>query len=124
MATPNKIVNIEPIAIGTSAANLLNCALGSLTGPVGFSLTQPWLNIKHIRLNNKTGAAITVTLYKGATGASAAGTEFAFAAVSVPANQSLDYNSPGTPFYSTDFLTGIASATGVTMNVEAEVGFL
>lgn len=123
MATPNKLVNIEPIAIGTSVANLLNCALSSLAGPVGFSASQPWLNIKHIRLNNKTGAAITVTLYKGATGASAAGTEFAFAAVSIPANQSVDYNSPGTPFYSTDFLTGVASATGVTMNVEAELGF-
>lgn len=123
MATPNKILNIQPIAIPTAAANLLNCALGSLSGPVGFSLTQPWLNIKHIRLNNKTGAAITVTLYKGATGASAAGTEFAFAGVSIPANQSVDYFSPGTPFLSTDFLTGVASATGVTMNVEAEVGF-
>lgn len=124
MATPNKIVNIEPIAITAGVTNLLNCALSSLAGPVGFTPTQPWLNIKHIRLNNKTGAAITVTLYKGATGASAAGTEFAFAAVSVPANQSLDYNSPGTPFYSTDFLTGVATATGVTMNVEAEIGFL
>jgi hypothetical protein len=123
MATPNKIPNIQPIAIGTSVSNLLNCAVSSLTGPVGFTLTQPWLNIKHIRLNNKTGAAITVTLYKGASGASAAGTEFAFSAVSIPANSSLDYNSPGTPFYSTDFLTGVASATGVTMNVEAEVGF-
>lgn len=123
MATANKIPNIEPIAIPTSAGNLLNCALGSLSGPVGFSLTQPWLNIKHIRLNNRTNAAITVTLYKGASGASAANTEFGFAGVSIPANQSVDYFSPGTPFYSTDFLTGIASAVGVTMNVEAEVGF-
>ncbi len=124
MATPNKILNIEPIAIGTSVANLLNCLLSSLGGPTGFTPTQPWLNIKHIRLNNKTGAAINVTLYKGASGASAAGTEFAFANVQVPPNQSVDYNSPGTPFYSTDFLTGIATATGVTMNVEAEIGFL
>lgn len=123
MATPNKILNIQPIAVPTAAGNLLNCNISSLTGPVGFAATQPWLNIKHIRLNNKTAAAITVTLYKGATGGSAAGTEFAFSNVSIPAGQSIDYNSPGTPFYSTDFLTGIASATGVTMNVEAELGF-
>lgn len=123
MATPNKLLNIQPIAIPITAANLLNCALGSVAGPVGFAATQPRLNVKHISLNNKTGAAITVTLFKGASGASAAGTEFGFAARTVPANSEVDYFSPGTPFDSSDFLTGVASAVGVTMNVEAELGF-
>jgi hypothetical protein len=112
------------LPVAASAGNLLNSAVTSLTGPVGITLTQPVLTIKHIRANNKTGAAVTLTLYKGATGGSAAGTEFGFVAVSVPANSYLDYYSPGARFESTDFLTGIAgSVSAIVLDVEGEVGF-
>jgi hypothetical protein len=117
----NKILNIEPAAVPTSAGNLLNCAITSLAGPVGYTQTQPYIIVKHMRLTNRTGSAITVTLYKGATGGSAAGTEFGFAAVSVPANQSLDDYTQAR-FDSADFLTGVASGAGVTINIAGEIG--
>lgn len=117
----NKILNIEPQAVPTSAGNLLNCAVTALSGPVGFTMTQPYIIVKHIRLVNRTGAAITVTLYKGATGGSATGTELGFGAVSVPANQSVDDYSQ-IRLDSADFLTGVASASGVTINIAAEIG--
>lgn len=117
----NTILDIPPIAVPASIGNLLNSAITSLSGPVGYTQNQPYLIVKHIRLANRTGAAITVTLYKGATGGSTAGTEFGFAAVSVPANQSLDFYTQST-FKSTDFLTGVASGVGVTANIAAEIG--
>ncbi len=117
----NKILDIEPVAVPTSAGNLLNCAITSLSGPVGYTQTQPYIVIKHIRLTNRTGSAVIVTLYKGATGGSTAGTEFGFAAVSVPANQSLDYYTQAR-FEAADFLTGVASGAGVTANIAGEIG--
>lgn len=61
-------------------------------------------------VTNKTAGAVTFTMYLGATGANAAGTE-QFTAVSIPANTTVTF-----PFYgglkmvSTDFLVGGASA--------------
>ncbi len=117
----NKVLNIEPAGVPTAAGNLLNCAIGSLAGPVGYTQTQQYLILKHIRLTNRTAAAIVATLYKGATGASAAGTEFAFAAVSVPANSYVDWYGQAR-FDSADFLTGVAGAAGVTFTAEGEIG--
>jgi len=66
--------------------------------------------IRHIHIANKTAGAVTFTLYVGATGGSAAGTELA-GAKSVAANDYTDlYFSPGLKMVSTDFLTGLASA--------------
>lgn len=65
--------------------------------------------LKHLRIINKTGVAATFTLYIGATGANAAGTEFAVA-ISVPANS--EYNWYGAlKLTSTDFLVGGAGTT-------------
>lgn len=77
--------------------------------------------IKHIRVANKTGGAATFTLYIGATGGSAAGTEIAFAK-GVPANDYVDIFFPGLKMLSTDFLTGLASAaTTLTITVMGEL---
>lgn len=66
--------------------------------------------INQIHLVNKTSGAVTATLYVGATGGSAAGTEI-LAAYSVPANTAYDvFFSPGLKMASTDFLSGLASA--------------
>jgi hypothetical protein len=72
---------------------------------------------------NRTAGAITLTLYKGATGGSAAGTEFGFAAYSLPPNQAQDVYFSNARFDSTDFLTGVGSGTGITLNIEGEIGF-
>lgn len=121
----NKPLNIEPAYISSAAANLLNCGITSLAGPVGYTQTQPYILLRHIRANNKTALPQTITLYKGATGASVGGTEFAFANIPIPAQQSVDWyaGAGGARFDSTDFLTGIcSSASSVTLNIEGDIG--
>jgi hypothetical protein len=119
----NKQVNIAPIAISNAVANILNCAITSLSGPVGMTHSQPYLLIRHIRIQNKTAGAVTLTMYKGATGGSVAGTEFAFAAVSIPANSTVDWYGSAR-LDSTDFITAVAgAATSLVANFEGEVGF-
>lgn len=114
-------LNIPPIAVPAAIGNLLNCAVTSMAGPVGVTLTQPFMVVTHIRAHNTTGAAITLKCFKGATGAQAAGTEWGFNNVSIPANSYLDWYG-AQRFDSADFLTGVGSGAGITLNVEAEVG--
>jgi hypothetical protein len=119
----NKQVNIQGIAVTNAISNLLNCGISSLAGPVGMTHSQPYLLARHIRVMNKTASGVTLTCYKGATGGSAAGTEFAFAAVTIPANSSVDWYGSAR-FDSTDFLTGVAGANNaLVLNVEGEIGF-
>lgn len=68
--------------------------------------------IKHIRVANKDAStAYTYTLYVGATGGSAGGTEITGLSESVPAASHVDqYFSPGLRLASTEFLSGIASS--------------
>ena len=118
-----KLLNIPPIALGNAAANLLNCNITSLAGPVGFTASQPFLTILHIRVVNNDSAPHTVKLFKGATGASAVGTEFAFAGESIAANSHADWFGKAR-FDAADFLTGLAdTANKLTLNIAAEITF-
>jgi len=75
--------------------------------------------IRHIHIANVTAGAATFTLYIGATGGSAGGTEL-FKGYSVAANSSFDYYSVK-KLVSTDFLSGLASAgSSLTIVVEGE----
>jgi hypothetical protein len=85
-------------------------------------MTQPYLLLKHIRIVNTTGSAITVSLFIGATGANAAGTEFLGSALSIAANSAYDWYGTGLRLDSTNFLTGGASASGCTLEAEGEIG--
>jgi hypothetical protein len=126
MTTPNRTFRFGPVAVANAAGNLLNGTVTSLAGPVGVTLTQPVIYIKHIRAVNKTVGAATVSTYIGATGGSAAGTEVAWNAKSIPANDSVDvyFGGSGIRMDSADFLTGVASAAAtITIEGEAEVGF-
>lgn len=119
----NKIINIQPIALtATLTTNILNFAITSLTGPVGFTMTQMYVVLRHIRISNKTGSAATFSLWKGATGGNVAGTEFIGTAISVPANQGVDYYGIWR-FDSADFLVGGAgTATALTLTADGEIG--
>ena len=65
---------------------------------------------------------MTASLYIGATGASAAGTEFLGTAISIPANSYLDWYGR-VPLDVADFLVGLASAnTSLTIYGEGEIG--
>ena len=123
----NTDFNFEPVHITNAATNLFNCAITSVAGPVGITLGQPFALIRHVKVVNNSSSPVTVSLYKGATAGSAAGTEFAFAAAtSIPGNSAIDAYFPGGyKFISTDFLSGLASTTNVlTISMEGEVGFV
>lgn len=118
----NKPIRFGPTAVGNAVANWINPNLGSLAGPLGFTMTQPYLLITHIRVVNKTAAPHTISMYIGATGASAAGTEFAFNAKSIPANDSVDWYGR-VRLDAADFLTMVADAlTSLVAEGEGEIG--
>lgn len=121
----NKVIRVGPVAMVTgSTPNLINCNVTAVTGPTGFTMTQPYLIIRHIRLVNKTAGAITVSLYIGATTASAAGTEFLGTALSIAANSSYDWYGL-LRLDAADYLTGSASAnTSITFEAEGEAGIV
>jgi len=119
----NKTVRFGPVALtNILTTNIINPNVTSLTGPVGFTLTQPYLIIRHIRIVNKTAGAVTFSLWIGATGGNAAGSEFIGIGLSVAANSAYDWYGL-VRLDSTDFLVGGASAaTSLTLEGEGEVG--
>lgn len=118
----NTPLRVGPVALGASAANILNSNITSLAGPVGYTPSQPYILLTHIRIVNKTAGAATVSLYIGATGASAAGSEFAFNAFSISGNSYQDWYGR-VILKAADFLTGLASAgTTLTFEAEGEIG--
>lgn len=77
--------------------------------------------VSHIRVLNKTGAAQTFRLFKGATGANTAGTEFVGYDRSVPANDSVDWYG-SVKLSSSDFLVGGANAaSSLTLEVDYDI---
>lgn len=118
----NKKIRFGPVALGTGAANLINPP--TLTGGTGLAGTNSntYILLYHIRLVNKTGIAATASLYIGATGASAAGTEFAFNTTTIAANSFVEWFGI-LRLEPADFLTGLANATStVTFEAEGEIG--
>lgn len=120
----NRLVTIGPVALTTTlTTNILNGNVTSLAGPVGITLTQPVIILRHVRIVNKTGSAATFSLWLGATGANAAGTEFIGIGVSVAANSYFDWYGLA-QMVSTQFLVGGAgTATALTLQAEGEIGF-
>ena len=121
----NTIFRSGPVALTTTlTTNILNSAITSLAGPVGYTQTQPYLVLHHIRIVNKTAGPVTFSLWLGATGANAAGTEVIGTALSIAANTAFDWYGD-LPMKSTDFLVGGASAnTSLTFQAEGEIGLV
>lgn len=112
-----------PQALAAAAANILNGNVTSLAGPVGVTLPQPTLTIQKVTVVNKTAGAVTVSLFIGATGGSAAGTEYLFSAYSIPANGYVERYC-NTALAAADFLSGLASAaTSLTIEIEGAMSF-
>lgn len=116
----NKAFRFGPVAVASSVGNLLNPA--TATGGTNAGASPQYIILKHIRILNKTGAAVTFSGYIGATGASAAGTEFLGTGKVVPANDYIDWYG-AVRLESTDFFTGVASVTtSLVISGEGEVG--
>lgn len=119
----NKIFRFGPLALtNTYTTNILNP--GTTTGGVNASAApydKTRIVIRHIRIVNKTNAAVTFRLFIGATGANVAGTEVAYDK-SVAANS--DEAIYGAwPLDTTDFLVGGAAASAsLTIEGWGEIG--
>lgn len=120
----NRPFRFGPLALTTVlTTNILNP--GTTTGGTN-STASPYNNLRillrHIRIINKTGSAATFSLYIGATGANAAGTEFMGLGTSVAANSYVDYYG-ALVLHTTDFLVGGAGvSTALTIMGEGEIG--
>jgi hypothetical protein len=119
----NRKWRFGPVALSsTLTTNILNGNVTSLAGPVGFTLTQPYILVEHLRAVNKTASPVTVSLWIGATGANAAGTEFAWQATVIAANSFLDWYGR-IRLDAADFLVGGAgTATAASIEGEGEIG--
>lgn len=98
-------------------AFLANSATNIYTPPAATINTV----VRQLHFANKTSSAVTFSIYVGATGGSASGTEL-FGTRTISAFDTYDwYASPGLMMKSTDFLTGIAgTASAVTITVMGE----
>lgn len=119
----NKIFRFGPVALTTTlTTNILNPNVTSLAGPTGFTMSQPYIILKHIRIVNKTASAATCSFWLGATGANAAGTEVIGQGLSVPANSYVDWYGQ-LRLDAADFLVGGAgTATALSIQGEGEIG--
>ncbi len=117
----NKLFNLGPVALTTTlTTNILNPA--TATGGVNGGAAAQYIILRHIRIINKTGSAATFSLYRGATGANAAGTEVVGIAQSVAANAAYDWYG-SMRFDAADFLVGGAGTTlALVIQGEGEVG--
>lgn len=117
----NKTFRFGPIALtATLTTNLLNPPAAS--GGVNAGSSGQYIILKHVRITNKTASAATFSLWLGATGANAAGTEVIGTAQSVPANSSYDWYGL-LRLDAADFLVGGAgTATALTISGEGEIG--
>lgn len=117
----NKKFRFGPIALTTTlTTNILNPPTAS--GGVNAGSSSQYIILNHIRIVNKTGSAATFSLWLGATGANAAGTEVVGIAQSVAANSSYDYYG-SLRLDAADFLVGGAgTGTALTITGEGEIG--
>lgn len=115
----NKTFLSGPSAIAAAPANILNPP--TVTGGVNAGSSPCYLIIKRVSIVNTTAGALTWSMWLGATGATAAGTEVFGTGTSIAANAT-------TVIYcaqridSTQFLVADASATGLTVTFEGEIG--
>lgn len=122
----NKILRLAgPIALSnTLTTNIYNPP--ALTGGTPSNSSNAYALIAGIHVVNKTGGAVTFSLWIGATGGNAAGTEL-FNGQSVAANSVYDWYAPagGLRMDAADFLVGGASAaTSLTITVLGQIGIV
>ena len=121
----NKVFRSGPVALtNTTTTNILNCNVTSLAGPVGFTMTQPYIILRHVRIVNKTAGGVTFSLWIDGTGGNTAGKEFIGTALSVAANSAYDWYGM-VRLDAADFIVGGASAnTSLTFEAEGEIGLV
>ena len=98
-----------PAAMATSAADLYNPSANT------------YALVRHIHLANAAASTATVSLYVGLTGGSANGTELC-EGTTIAANDVLDLYFPsGLKITTSDYISGLASATTVVATITGEL---
>ena len=117
----NKVFRFGPVALtNTLTTNILNPP--TATGGVNGGSSSNYIVLKHVRVVNKTAGAVTFSLWLGATGGNAAGTEVIGQGKSVAANDYVDWYGL-LRLDAADFLVGGASAaTSLSIEGEGEIG--
>ena len=117
----NKTFRFGPVAMSnTLTTNILNPPAAS--GGVNAGASAQYIILRHIRIVNKTAGAVTFSLWLGATGANAAGTEVIGQGLSIAANSAYDWYGM-MRLDAADFLVGGASAaTSLSIEGEGEIG--
>lgn len=117
----NKAFRFGPLALtSTLTTNILNPA--TLTGGVNSGSGGLYIILRKIRILNKTAVPHNFSLWLGATGANAAGTEVIGTGKNIPANDAYDWQGY-LRLDTADFLVGGADAnTALTMEGEGEIG--
>lgn len=117
----NKTFKFGPIALTTTlTTNLLNPPTAA--GGVNGGSSSQYIVLRHLRIVNKTGTAATFSLWLGATGGNAAGTEVVGQALSVAANSAYDWYGM-LRLDAADFLVGGAgTTTALSITGEGEIG--
>jgi hypothetical protein len=118
----NKPIRLGPVAVPNAAGNIWNppTLTGGVNPPAGS--TNSYYILTHIRVVNKSANAVPFSAFIGATGGSAAGTEFMGSGLSVPANSYIDWYGR-VRLDVADFLTALAgTVTTLVMSAEGEMG--
>lgn len=114
-----------PVALSNTLTTNIIAPAAAGASAVGYTATATYIILRHIRIVNKTAGSATFTLYKGATGANAAGTEVVGTAYPVGANSAFDWYGMMRLEGANGFLVGGASAaTTLTFQAEGEVGLV
>ena len=119
-----KMQTFGPVAIPQINVTNLIAPAAAGAGAVGYTATADYLIIRHIRIVNSAASEENFKLYKGATGAEAAGTEFMGWASPVGPNSSVDWYGYLRLEGANGFLTGytITGDTHLTLTAEGEIG--
>lgn len=112
-----------PVALSsTLTTNILNPP--TTTGGVGVPATayaKTRIRLRRVRIVNKTAGTVTFSLWLGATGGNADGTEFIGVGLSVPANSGVEYSMLKV-LTTGEFLVGGASAdTSLTIEGDGDI---
>jgi hypothetical protein len=116
----NKVFRFGPVAVPAAVGNLLNPPTAA--GGVNAGASGNYIVLRHIRIINRDVAARTFSGFIGATGGSAANTEFIGSALSIPANSYIDWYG-AVRLDVADFFTGVASVVStLSIQGEGEIG--
>lgn len=121
----NKLENFGPVALTAVLTTNIIAPAAAGAAAAGYTATATYIVLRHIRIVNKTGVAHNFSLFKGATGANAAGSEVVGIAKNVPANDAVDWYGSMRLEGANGFLVGGADAgAALTLQAEGEVGLV